>query len=171
MNEINNYIMHYGVKGMKWGVRRYQKPDGTLTKKGIRQKQEAINELNRQNDDEAALENWWKAVTKNDVKELYNGKSADPSWTVKQVLDSQFGQQKVSKLRDAFANDELKPGSDYIVDKKKQIQYTQQGENKKKHIENEAAKEFEPYKQRVQSVVAEERFYDLDDELNRRRKK
>ena len=29
-------LYHYGKKGQKWGVRRYQNPDGSLTPEGIK---------------------------------------------------------------------------------------------------------------------------------------
>jgi len=30
------YLIHYGIEGQKWGVRRFQNEDGTLTEEGIR---------------------------------------------------------------------------------------------------------------------------------------
>lgn len=33
MNQ-NDELLHYGIKGQKWGIRRYQNPDGTLTAEG-----------------------------------------------------------------------------------------------------------------------------------------
>ena len=31
---MSEYISHFGIKGMKWGVRRYQSKDGSLTPEG-----------------------------------------------------------------------------------------------------------------------------------------
>lgn len=38
------YIMHAGIKGMKWGVRRYQNPDGTLTPAGKKRYKNNVSE-------------------------------------------------------------------------------------------------------------------------------
>lgn len=35
----NGELCHWGIKGMKWGVRRYQNADGTLTPAGKRRQQ------------------------------------------------------------------------------------------------------------------------------------
>lgn len=44
-NDFRNYeLYHHGVLGQKWGVRRYQNSDGTLTDEGIKRRQQIINQ-------------------------------------------------------------------------------------------------------------------------------
>ena len=44
---MDNELMHYGIKGQKWGVRRYQNEDGTLTPAGRKKYKLEIKEENR----------------------------------------------------------------------------------------------------------------------------
>ena len=40
MYDLRKYLVHYGIKGQKWGVRRYQNKDGSYTSAGKRRRRE-----------------------------------------------------------------------------------------------------------------------------------
>lgn len=42
--ESSNELMHYGILGMKWGIRRYQNKDGSYTKAGLERYRKAESE-------------------------------------------------------------------------------------------------------------------------------
>ena len=42
MNDGTDVLMHHGIKGQKWGVRRFQNPDGTYTPEGKVRRNESL---------------------------------------------------------------------------------------------------------------------------------
>lgn len=69
--ENYNELYHYGIKGMKWGVRRYQNADGSLTAAG-KKRINRLNELDRKND----LKKDYKSLSKRNVEKF--GDKKDP---------------------------------------------------------------------------------------------
>jgi len=69
---VNNELQHWGIKGMRWGIRRFQNKDGSLTKAG----------KNRYSGDDA------KTETKPETKEEYEARKqqAIKSGSAKDVL-------------------------------------------------------------------------------------
>lgn len=53
---MTEYLVHHGIKGQKWGVRRYQNADGTLTSAGKKRYQtDASGRMT-----EKGAKNWYK---------------------------------------------------------------------------------------------------------------
>lgn len=101
--EYKNELYHYGMKGMKWGVRRYQNKDGSLTPAGKKRYDRDIAENNAKKKDNRIVidgpdaRRWAREDTKRAkgvvdsskdmVKELKNINDSSKSRTKKQTMD------------------------------------------------------------------------------------
>lgn len=47
MNDYLDYLQHHGIKGQKWGIRRYQNYDGTYTRAGVKRYGQATDRYNQ----------------------------------------------------------------------------------------------------------------------------
>lgn len=68
--DYNSYLQHHGIKGMRWGVRRYQNRDGSLTPSGKKRYDQDVRENNAKKKDNRIIidgpdpKRWAKEDTK-----------------------------------------------------------------------------------------------------------
>ena len=63
----NGELYHHGIKGQKWGIRRYQNPDGTLTNAGKARK----TKMSYEDKVRAEIEEYHKAHPQRSQKDNY----------------------------------------------------------------------------------------------------
>lgn len=90
---FEDYLMHHGILGMKWGVRRYQNSDGTLTAAGKRHKAR-LDEKSMKKDvkwarrHEKSIMKQAKKRTKSDMRRYEKGELRDLAKATKAGKDS-----------------------------------------------------------------------------------
>ena len=87
----NDYLMHHGIKGQKWGVRRFQNPDGTRTAAGKKHEKE-----NRIDHD--------KLVKSTDAKTLYKNRGQLSDKELQDRLNRLRNEQELKRMSDSSVN-------------------------------------------------------------------
>jgi hypothetical protein len=84
----NNQLYHWGIKGMKWGVRRYQNEDGSLTAAGKKRMSEGdIQSGKRVLDESSQMANKLKNATDASIR---NAKNDRPRMDLSNMTDKQM---------------------------------------------------------------------------------
>lgn len=106
---MDDELMHYGIKGQKWGVRRFQNEDGTLTPAGRKKYKLEIKEENKKAFEygrEASISSHAAAYAKNkSIKSQYKYKKAllkDPN-----MIKSSTQKKRRNAEADAMSSKQL----------------------------------------------------------------
>lgn len=94
-------IYHHGVKGMKWGVRRFQKKDGSLTSEGKARLKKSIDDRYQREDGKLTSKGKNKLQSDIDKASEVGGKAIEKA---KAVNDSRTKKANSAKIKDDLSN-------------------------------------------------------------------
>lgn len=154
----NNYILtsdgelyHWGVKGMKWGVRRYQNKNGSLTPAG---KKRYADKLEPSASD--------SAVTKR-VKNDYN-KMSDKEFMRKYQTTKKTYAKRVEKYGDPYMNSPMAKYGKKQADKKKMSADEKERASRKNDLKNRRTMSDADLKKKIERLKMEKEFKNLTNE-------
>lgn len=101
----NNELSHWGIKGMKWGVRRFQNKDGSLTPAGKKRRWGKEKEP-----EETVEQRKARLKTSTDASELYKNRDILTTAEIKERLDRIDTERRLGEV----AAKTKKTGYDYI---------------------------------------------------------
>ena len=122
LDENENSLEHHGIKGQKWGVRRFQNPDGSLTEEGKKRYNEYSQKLANMSTSNAELEDLTRKYALRNALDNAHKNNTKIVMTKDDKKLWEDAYQLFRNLKEKYAEDnisteirKLDDGTDYIV--------------------------------------------------------
>lgn len=121
----NNHLSHAGIKGMKWGIRRYQNKDGSYTPAGKKRRRQQEAETEHEDYKKAHSKTSVKSMSDKELREVNNRLQMEEQYSRLTEKKKSAGRKFVTgvlvaagtSVATAFATKYMKQGAEYVIGK------------------------------------------------------